>query len=58
MCNKCNNEGFVKEELLNGSRLVHPCPVCNKAESDRNRETRRQAAWLSRLSSADRPRAE
>ncbi|WP_157868526.1 hypothetical protein [Streptomyces caatingaensis] len=56
MCSKCFNVGYINEQLQNGTRLVHPCPACNKAESD-NREPRRQPAWLSRLSGADKSRA-
>ncbi len=48
MCHKCFGVGFVQEELQNGTKLVHPCPVCDKSESDsRNRELRRLPGWIS-----------
>ncbi len=55
MCSECNNVGYVEQDLGNGTGLKYACPSCNRAEDSRNREPRRQPAWLTRLSGADKP---
>ncbi|KAB7833484.1 hypothetical protein J7W19_01155 [Streptomyces mobaraensis NBRC 13819 = DSM 40847] len=55
MCHKCFGVGFIDEHLQGGTKLVHPCPACNKGESDSTREPRRLPGWIKRLPRAEGP---
>ncbi len=50
MCAKCNNTGYISEEVGDGQQLKFACPECNRQESERARAPRRQPTWLTELS--------